>query len=72
MDWKKLLAELMEAGVLQTQIAAECGVSQSTVSDLHRGATKRPSFEFGDKLRALHAAKCGDAVAKPADAAQLT
>jgi transcriptional regulator with XRE-family HTH domain len=58
MDWKQLIADLMKAGVLQTQIASECGVSQGAVSDLHRGTTKRPNFEFGDKLRALHAAKC--------------
>lgn len=54
MDWKKLIAELTAAGVTQTQIAEACGVAQSSVSDLHRGATKSPSFEFGNKLASLH------------------
>ncbi len=50
MDWKKLVAELDAAGYTQAAIAARCGVAQSTVSDLARGATKSPSFDFGRKL----------------------
>ncbi len=57
MDWKKLLAELSEAGVTQTEIASECGVAQSTISDLNRGASKSPGFELGSRLVALHAAR---------------
>lgn len=53
MDWKKLIADLM--GVMtQQEIAAHCGVAQSTVSDLHRGQTQAPSFDLGDALRTLH------------------
>jgi transcriptional regulator with XRE-family HTH domain len=59
MDWKKLIAELTEAGVTQEQIAQHCGVSQSSVSDLGRGATKSPRWEFASKLQALHAEKVG-------------
>jgi transcriptional regulator with XRE-family HTH domain len=55
MDWKGLIAELAEAGLTQVQVAAECGVAQSTISDLHRGETKSPSFELGQKLVALRA-----------------
>lgn len=54
MDWKKLISDLTEAGVKQEEIAAECGVSQTAVSDLNRGATKSPSFDFGSRLVALH------------------
>jgi len=54
MDWKNLIAELAAAGVTQTEIATECGVSQSTISDLSRGASKSPSFELGSRLVALH------------------
>jgi predicted transcriptional regulator len=64
MDWKKLVVELMEAGVTQTQIAEECGVAQATVSDLSR-VTRQPSFDFGTKLIALHRRL----VAEPAKAA---
>lgn len=63
MDWKKLIAELSDAGVTQAEIAAECGVAQSTISDLHRGASKSPSFDLGSSLVALHTAKVG----RPAD-----
>lgn len=55
MDWKQLLARLAAAKLTQVQIAEQCGVSQSTISDLARGATKSPSFELGSKLRELAA-----------------
>jgi transcriptional regulator with XRE-family HTH domain len=54
MDWKKLIADLMEKGVKQAEIAERCDVSQGTVSDLHTGRIKRPNFEFGTQLQALH------------------
>lgn len=54
MDWKKVIADLLDSGMTQVQIAAKCGVSQSSVSDLYRGASKKPSFEFGSKLMELH------------------
>lgn len=38
----------------QAQIAAFVGVNQSTISDLARGNTKKPSFEIGNKLHELH------------------
>jgi transcriptional regulator with XRE-family HTH domain len=55
MDWKALIDELTKAGLTQAQIADECGVkSQSTVSDLARGATKSPTYDFGKRLIELH------------------
>lgn len=56
MDWKKLIADLVEAGLTQTVIAEKCGVRQSTISDLHRLPDRSPSFDLGTKLMALHAA----------------
>lgn len=55
MDWKTLLADLDAAGFTQAAIAARCGVAQSTVSDLARGATKSPGFDFGQRLIELRA-----------------
>lgn len=55
MDWPQLIAELIAAGMTQTEIATECGVRQSTVSELSRGTIKSPSFELGTRLVALHA-----------------
>lgn len=53
MDWKALLGALSAAGQTQAQIAADCGVAQSTISDLSCGRTKSPSFELGRRLIAL-------------------
>lgn len=57
-DWVQLVADLAQAGMTQRQIAERCSVDQSTVSDLARGQTKRPSFEFGSALQKLHRVKC--------------
>lgn len=56
MDWKKLIAELVARGVTQQQIAALCGIVQSTVSAIGSGKTRYPSFEIGQKLIELHGA----------------
>lgn len=58
MEWKTLIAELIAAGVTQEQIAERCSVSQPTVSDLARGATKTPRFDFGSKLVEFHRKTC--------------
>lgn len=55
MDWKRLIKELNDAGHTQVAIAERCEVSQSTVSDLARGASKSPSYQFGAALAAMHA-----------------
>lgn len=70
MDWKTLLKELDDAGFTQTRIAAHCGVAQSTVSDLARGASKEPSFAFGAKLVELHGARQLTANPAPAEPAK--
>jgi transcriptional regulator with XRE-family HTH domain len=55
MDWKKLIDDLTAKGLTQGAIAEKCGVKQSTVSDLYRLPDRSPRFDFGDKLRQLHA-----------------
>ena len=67
MDWKTLLKELKDAGQTQVLIAARCGVSQSSVSELSRGDIKSPSFDFGTKLLQMHAELIG---AEPAPSDQ--
>lgn len=54
MDWPSILKDLSARGLTQQQIAERCGVAQGTVSDLARGATKDPAFQFGQALLALH------------------
>ena len=66
MLWTQLIRELREAGLTQEDIAASIGVSQPSVSDLANGKTKNPSFEVGDKLRALHKRISRKALAKAA------
>lgn len=55
MDWKRLLSDLTSAGLTQAEIALAVGVTQSSISDLARGTTTRPSFELGNKLVQFHA-----------------
>lgn len=69
MDWKKLIQDLLAAGMTQVQIASECGVAQSSVSDLYRGKSTKPSYEFGRRLDALHAQRCS-AATPPAEPEQ--
>ena len=54
MNWPQLIQDLRTADMTQAQIAAFVGVNQSSISDLARGLTKKPSFEIGDKLQTLH------------------
>jgi predicted XRE-type DNA-binding protein len=54
-DWTNLLRELTATGFTQKQIAERCGVAQSTISDLQRGASKEPSYQLGARLVAMHA-----------------
>lgn len=65
MDWKKLIRELMAAGVKQAEIAEKCGVSQGTVSDLLRLDDREPRFDFGTRLVALHRERVNGIPAEP-------
>jgi predicted XRE-type DNA-binding protein len=54
MDWAQTISELKLAGVTQMQIAAWCGVGQTTVSDLVTGKSRGPTYAFGASLLKLH------------------
>lgn len=53
MNWSTAISRLSEAGMTQSKIAEACGVSQSTISDLARGATKSPTYELGKALEKM-------------------
>lgn len=52
-DWKGLLARLIESGLTQAQIAAECGVTQQSISALFCGKSADPAFSVGARLLEL-------------------
>jgi hypothetical protein len=54
MDWKKIVADLIDSGMKQVQIAEHLDVSQSSVSDLATGKTESPNFDLGARLLSLH------------------
>ena len=56
MDWKKLIQDLIDAGMTQVEIAAECEVAQSSVSALASGKSNSPRYEFGVRLESLRRA----------------
>lgn len=58
MDWKQLIVDLMGAGLTQVRIGELCGVAQSTISDLARGASASPSYDLGARLVGLHRQTC--------------
>jgi transcriptional regulator with XRE-family HTH domain len=69
MDWKALIADLVATGLTQIELAAQCGVAQSTISDLHRGASKQPNYELGSALVRLHKERVTPATQEASDAA---
>lgn len=52
-DFQRLVADLVRAGITQPQIAAGVGCGQSTISDLIRGATREPRYALGQRLIAI-------------------
>lgn len=54
MDWKQVVADLKASGLKQQEIAKQCGVAQSTISDIGRGVTTSPAHDIGEKLLTLH------------------
>lgn len=54
MDLKKLVSELMDAGVSQTEIAARIGTSQATVSRYASGEIRSCEYGVGAALIELH------------------
>jgi transcriptional regulator with XRE-family HTH domain len=59
MNCKKMIYDLEESGLTQTQIADRIGSSQGYVSDLKTGRRgKRISLETGQKLQDLWKSRC--------------
>lgn len=54
MDLRKLIAELMAAGVSQVEIAEKIGTSQATVSRYASGEIKSCEYGIGAALIELH------------------
>lgn len=55
MDWKTLIAKLIEAGMTQQQIADKAGCTAACISALARGTRgARVSYEIGARLVELH------------------
>lgn len=55
----------MDAGVTQKEIGFEVGLSQATVSDLANGRIKDIRWTTGQRLLALHAARCKEGEPPP-------
>lgn len=55
MDWTALMARLKDRGWTQVALAQRLGVSQSTLSDLHRGDVKDPRYSLAARLIDLDA-----------------
>jgi predicted XRE-type DNA-binding protein len=54
MDWTKIIAEIIDAGYSQYDIAAAVGIKQPSVSSIATGKTKDPSCSVADAIRAMH------------------
>lgn len=57
--WQKMIVDLKEKGLTQTQIANEIECSQNYVSNLENGLCgKRPGYEKGKNLENLWMKHC--------------
>lgn len=53
--WPSIIRQLKSIGISQTEIAAHCAVSKSTLSELVNGVAKRdPGYLVGVRLMELH------------------
>lgn len=74
MDTQKIVKDLLDSGLSQTELSALVGCGQSTIAQYLSGVRgQRPSFAFGAKLLSLHKARCKsrrntNQVATPSDA----
>lgn len=69
MDWKKIISELSDSGLTQTQIGTAIDKSQAWVSAVANGKYKDISWDDGETLLALHSSFfCDDDAPMPASA----
>lgn len=60
MSWKKIIGDLEDKGLTQTEIGTSVGCSQSYISDLKSGRRgQRLQYEIGVALHELHKKHCG-------------
>lgn len=50
MDWQKLISELIDSGMTQSEIAEAAGTKQASISDIYRGVTQDPRSSTGIAL----------------------
>jgi transcriptional regulator with XRE-family HTH domain len=50
MKWKNYIAEIVQKGLSQSQIAIRAGCGQTTISDLASGKTQEPRYSLGVAL----------------------
>lgn len=53
MNLQQTVAELLERGLTQVEIAAACNCAQSTISAIYRGENKNPGYSLGRSLEDL-------------------
>lgn len=58
MDWKKIISDLVQAGLTQKEIGDKAGLKQASVSDLMNGNQKTVKWETGETLLAMHRLHC--------------
>lgn len=52
-DFAQIVRDLKVKGYTQSDLAAACGIGQSSISDIATGTTKDPSYSVGAKLLRL-------------------
>jgi transcriptional regulator with XRE-family HTH domain len=58
MDWNKIVSEIKETGMTQSEIADHIEVSAGTLSELCSGKVVEPKWSKGDALLKLHEERC--------------
>lgn len=59
-DWVKIIDDLLNAGLKQSEIGKRVGMAQSSISDLYRREKISTEHTNGENLLALHLEVCGD------------
>jgi predicted XRE-type DNA-binding protein len=57
-NWIKIIQDLLDVGMTQTEIGESVGLAQSSISDLYRGEKKSTEHANGENLKALHKERC--------------
>lgn len=66
MDWAKLIQEIQQAGISQTELGERIGRSQAWISAAASGKYQDVRWADGQALLAIHAEVCDDNQTKEA------